>query len=671
MSRLGRIYSDAELNRRDCRKQKRDGMQPSACILAAPAPGVDEDVFADPDDGTVWANILKDPAKDLVIKVNKWNLSPIPGDLDALYVYHQIGTSGPKEEIFRGAYWAGDVDKFPVGIKLNKHDQAYLTDGDHLFFYEVEPFNNPPSGPSDALTLHFDRMGPNKGEPPKEVPALPVITDANVNSVELTLPEYSDRARADHVYWWISKEIPEGEPGLPWEGDAPVTQGDQKLPVRKETLETLGDGEAWVVYLLIDKAGNKGAPSLLRKVSITLGALPTVLQPPEVPLAKDGLVDREDVMAGIIIEIPEIKNAKPTDEFNPRWGNQDLGWRPIGREGSQIPVSVDPAVVREQYGKPEAGTKSVNVSYQVRRGIEIQGNAATSVDVNFEMIGPGNPGGGDPDPEWPDPVNPRLPLPNVYGQSSATPNVLGPEHDLLDAELRFKLYEGLMEDDVVQFFWGGEYIVGADYTVLDTDKVGDERTIVILWEYISRTGNTTVPVHYEISRTSVPNKGISKSQDVVVNAVVIHPDAPEFVGVNEKGWMTCSALDIPSDPLIPPAVLVNVKDLSQYGLRDGDTVHLYWWALHSVSGDEDVIDWDESIQLGKEYPVTGFTWRIPYEDYVLPIYDFDSVDHTGRGFVRYEFESVLTGSERRVPVISDVGMEMFAMHELFTPCVLP
>ncbi|MNO94508.1 hypothetical protein D3C76_861280 [compost metagenome] len=268
-------------------------------------------------------------------------------------------------------------------------------------------------------------------------------------------------------------------------------------------------------------------------------------------------------------------------------------------------------------------------------------------------------------------MNPRLPLPDVYGQSSATPNVLGPEHDLLDAELRFELYEGLMEDDVVQFFWGGEYIVGTDYTVLDTDKVGDERTIVVLWEYISRTGNTTVPVHYEISRTSVPNKGISKSQDVVVNAVVIHPDAPEFVGVNEKGWMTCTALDIPSDPSIPPAVLVNVKDLSQYGLTDGDTVHLYWWALHSVSGDDEVINWDESIQLGKDYPVTGFTWRIPYENYVLPIYDFDSVDHTGRGFVRYEFESVLTGSERRVPVISDVGMEMFAMHELFTPCVLP
>ena len=156
---------------------------------------------------------------------------------------------------------------------------------------------------------------------------------------------------------------------------------------------------------------------------------------------------------------------------------------------------------------------------------------------------------------------------SVYGDGSTTPDVLGPEHDRLNAELRFELYEGLLKDDVVQFFWGGEHIVGVDYKVLDTDKAGDEKKVVILWEYINRTGNTTVPVHYEISRASVPNKGISKSQDVVVNAVVIHPDAPEFVGVNASGWMTCNALDIPTDPSIPPAILVSVKNLSQYGLK--------------------------------------------------------------------------------------------------------
>lgn len=645
-------------------------MQRNACTLVDPAPRVNSSVLADTRDGTVKAEILKDPAKDLLIEIDMWDLAPPPGDFDTLYVYHQIGDSGPKEEIFREQYAAGDAVKFPVPIKLNKHDQSYLADGDHLFFYEVELYSEEVQPPSDTLTLRFDRMGPNKGLPPEEVPALPVITDANAGSIELTLPEYSDRAEGDHVYWWISKEIPEGEPTLPPEGNAPVTQADQKLPVRKATLEALGDGEAWVVYLLIDKAGNKGVPSLLRKVSITLGALPTALQPPEVPLAKDGLVDREDVMAGIIIEIPEIKNAKATDEFNPRWGSQDLGWRAIGLEGFPIPVSVDAALVRAQYGKPEVGTKAVNVSYQVRRGIEVQGDAAISVDVNFEMIGPGDPGT-DPDPEWPDPVNPRLPLPDVYGQGSTIPNVLGPEHDLLAAELRFKLYEGLKEDDVVQFFWSGEYIVDADYTVLATDTAGEERKIEIPWEYINRAGNATVPVHYEISRASVPNKGISRSQDVVVNAVVIHPEAPEFVGVNSGGYMTCKALDIPDDPSIPPAILVTVKDLSQYGLVDGDTVHMYWWALHSTSGDVEVVDWDEPIELGKDYPVTGFTWRIPYEDYVLPIYEFDSKDHSGRGFVRYEFESVLTASGKRVRVISDEGRAKIAMHGSQDPCVIP
>ncbi|WP_060513122.1 hypothetical protein [Pseudomonas sp. NBRC 111124] len=670
MSRFGRIFSKAELNRRENRKQKRDGMQRNACALADSAPRVDPSALADAADGTLWADILKDPAKDLVIEIYKWNLAPPPGEFDALYVYHQIGTAGPKEEIYSGQFAAGDASKFPLPVKLDKHDQSYLADGDHLFFYEIELYSGVPPQPSDTLKLRFDRMGPNEGQPPKEVPSLPVITDANVGSIELTLPDYSDRATGDQVFWWISKEIPEGEPTLPPEGDAPVTQADQKLPVRQASLQALGDGEAWVAYLLIDKAGNKSLLSLLTKVSITLGALPTVLLPPEVPLAQDGLVDREDAMQGIIIEIPDITNFKSTDEFNPRWGIQDLGWRPIGLGAFPIPVSVDSAVVREQYGQPEVGTKGVNVSYQVRRGIETQGDAFTVVDVNFEMIGPVDPGP-DPDPEWPDPVNPRLPLPHVYGQGSTTPDLLGPEHDQLDASLEFELYEGLMEDDEVQFFWGGEHIVGVDYTVLDTDKAGDLRSIEILWEYINRTGNTTVPVHYEIKRTTVPNKGISGKQGVVVNAIVIHPDAPEFVGVNASGWMTCSALDVPADPSIPPAILVTVEDLSQYGLTDGSTVHLYWWALHSTSGDDEVIDWDEEITLGVNYPVTGFNWRIPYEDYVLPIYEFDSNDHSGRGFVRYEFESALTASGKRVPVISDEGMAKFAMHGTTDPCDLP
>ncbi|MFB4402450.1 hypothetical protein [Pseudomonas inefficax] len=234
-------------------------MQRDACTLVDPAPRVNPSVLADGRDGTVWAEILKDPAKDLFIEIDKWNLGPPDGDFDTLYVYHQNGSSGLKEEIFSEQYAAGDADKFPVSIRLDKHAQSYLADGDHLFFYEVLLYYGELQPPSDTLTLRFDRMGPNNGLPPKEVPPLPVITDVNVGSIELTLPESSDRAEGDHAYWWISKEIPEGVPTLPPEGDAPVTQADQKLPVRKATLEALGDGTAWVVYLLIDKAGNMGS----------------------------------------------------------------------------------------------------------------------------------------------------------------------------------------------------------------------------------------------------------------------------------------------------------------------------------------------------------------------------------------------------------------------------
>lgn len=671
MSRFANGYSKAEVVRRETRGIQIDRSIRSAKDTAPSAPRIDPNVLADPSDNTLKASILKDPVETLEIMIDVWDLAPPPGEFDSLFVYHQVGNTGLKEQVFAERYAAGDAaTKFPVSVELMKHEQGYLADGDHVFFYEVQLYNGDPLEPSAPLRLRFDRIGPNQGEPPTAVPVIPVINDGNIGTIAPMLPTYGDWAEGDWVYWWVGKDIPEGEPTIPPAGSDKVAEKDQLLSLPRQIIEALGDGEAYVCYVLVDKAGNKGAVSELRKVSIALGAAPADLQNPEVPLAKDGLVDREDAMLGIVVEIPAFKNFKPTDEVNARWGTKDLGWRAIGSEAFPLKFTVDLGVLRAQYGTPEVGTKPTNVSYQVRRGVEDMGIRAISVDVNFERIGPVDPGP-DPDPEWPDPVNAHLPLAHVYGDGSNTPDVLGPEHDGKPAELHFEIPEGLEEDDLMQFFWELEHVVEADYIIKASDNAGDKKTAPLGWPYIQKTGNVTVKVHYQISRASVPNKAYSKDQEVVVNAVVLHPDAPQFKGVNGSGWLTCTALDIPGDPSIPPAIILTVDDLSQYGLKAGSKVHLYWWALHSTSGDELVIDWDEEITLGTDYPVAGFDWRIPYEDYVLPIYEFDASDHSGRGHVRYEFESVVAGAGTLVTVVSDVGVAKVAMHTTGGPCALP
>ncbi|PKF23484.1 fimbria/pilus outer membrane usher protein [Pseudomonas hunanensis] len=405
-------------------------------------------------------------------------------------------------------------------------------------------------------------------------------------------------------------------------------------------------------------------------VVVALGAMPANLKLPEVPLAADDLIDRLDAKQGVQVHVLEYDNWKSTDEISVSWGATPLEMRPIG-EGQNFPVvfSIDPTVLRGEYDEDVLGTQVVNVSYEVLRGGKSRGSKAIDVNVNFETFGPVDPGT-DPDPDWPDPINSRLPLCSVYGAKSNQANELLPVDDRLNATLKVDLYEGLEEHDLMEFYWGNTHITQADYQVKATDSAGDNITAEILWSYIQRTGNTTVPVHYEITRAGVPNKPASKNQSVTVSAVVVHPDAPGFEGVSDTGWLACEALVDPADPSLPAAVRVKVGDLSQYGLKENHLVTMHWKLLHAQSGDVEVLSWEQEIKLGTEYPPSGFIWRVePYEDYILPLYEFDDDDHTGRAFSWYEFEDPsLREQGLDALIVSEVIEQKIAMHGVWGPC---
>ncbi|WP_440090907.1 hypothetical protein [Pseudomonas putida] len=657
-------FAEAQRVRREARKVRK------APVIKV-GPGIDnpDDVLADLSDFTVKASVLKDPAKELAILIKPWLLpSPADGE-DVLNVYHRIGEF--EQEIFSGAFNADHQDDFPLRVVLAKHEEEYGADGQHQLIYEVIPFHTNIPERSDPLTLIFDRMPPNLDNPPDAVPPIVEIVDGNVNSVIANLPDYPDRAPKDVVYYYWLDRVPENVDNIPPVDKVEVTAANQSLPIPDTLIKAGGDGEWFVVYVLVDKAGNISRVSKPMSVVVALGAMPANLKSPEVPLAADDLIDRLDAKQGVQVHVLEYDNWKSTDEISVSWGATPLEMRPIG-EGQNFPVvfSIDPTVLRGEYDEDVLGTQVVNVSYEVLRGGKSRGSKAIDVNVNFETFGPVDPGT-DPDPDWPDPINSRLPLCSVYGAKSNQANELLPVDDRLNATLKVDLYEGLEEHDLMEFYWGNTHITQADYQVKDTDNAGDTITAEILWSYIQRTGNTTVPVHYEITRAGVPNKPTSKNQSVVVSAVLVHPDAPEFQGVNPStGWLSCEALVDPDNPSLPAAVRVKVADLSQYGLKEDDQVTMYWKLLHAQSGDVVVLTWDEPITLGPEYSPNGFTWRVePYEDYILPLYDFDTDVHNGRAYCWYEFEDpALREQGLNALIVSEVIEQKIAMHGAFDPC---
>lgn len=658
-------FEKADRVRREARKVR--GKDP--VIMVQPAIDDPDTVLADKNDNTVKVSVLRDPNAELAIIISPWLNLPAPSDgQDNLNVFHTIGAF--EEEIYAGTFDQSNASDLPLRVVLDKTAAEYGADGTHSFYYEITSFYDQQTYRSDSVTLIFDRIAPNNGQAPEAVPAVPEVTDGNVASVGILLPDYPDRAGKDVVYFYWLDSVPENVEGVAPAGHAEVTAANQRLSVPETLIKAGGDGEWFVVYVLIDKAGNIGHVSKPTAAVVALGAMPANLKDPLVPLAADGMVDRLDAMLGVQVQVPEFDNWKATDEVSVAWGNSPLGRRTIG-QGQTFPLffNVSLEVLRREYGTPAQGTREITVEYEVLRGGKPRGDRNTTVDVNFETFGPVDPGT-DPDPHWPDPVNPLLPLCTVYGEGSSQPNVLLPSHDGKDATLHVKLYEGLAENDLMDFFWEGTLIAEASYTVKATDNKDDPLVRTIPWRYIHATGNGAMDVHYQLTRVDVPNKPTSADQRVAVSAIVVHPDEPEFQGINNVGWLACQALVDPDNPQLPPAVRVKIGDLDQYGLKDGDKVTLNWKLLHAQTGNEEVLDWQQEVTLGTQYPVSGFIWRVePYEDYILPLYDFDAVDHTGRAFCWYTFQDPLRRDQGLdALIVSDIAEQRIAMQTPFGPC---
>lgn len=592
----------------------------------APALIVAPEVLADPVDKTVKVEYLRDGGPALVVTVeDPWYLPTFPGDIDQFEIYHlETNTT-----ILDRQFVAGDEGLFPFRITIPQAMLDVWGEGPNTFIYKVDHYNNSFSS-SAPLVLIFDRVPPYNQAAPDKIPFIPDITDANIDDVEFTIPDYIDFRPGDRVFWWWGTEVPNDPTLVPPSGNAVVTRPTTTIPVDKGIIEAAGNGGAYALYMLMDKAGNNSPLSVFTQVGVALGDLPSNLLDPMVPQAAKGQIIQEDAVTGVTVQVQEFDNWIASDELRISWGDHVFEWNAIG-EANPFPFpltyTIPNDILLAQYEAAGPGDVETAVAYEVRRGTVNQGRREIEVTVNLEVFGPG------PNPDWPDPVNPLLARVTVVGEAGEE-NHLMPEDEGEDATLILEVDDTLLVGDVIQFYWDDELITTADHPV-EVDEPGEEISETVPWDVIHRRGNANVPVRYTVTRPGNPNPIISRDTDVLVDANNIYPEAPVFLGTTPNGWLNCDSIYEDANDRVP-AVRVQVQDLSQYGLVDGNTVTMHWRAVYGRTGEDPVpgTDYDEVITLNSTN-LGGFVWKIPYVDYVFPVFDLANRD--GRGRATFDF----------------------------------
>jgi hypothetical protein len=609
--------SEAERTRRDYKqaRARRLALQRQNEMAAPRVEGI-----ADPSDGTLFRHAADDDLKVWIEKEDNF----FPDDTLTLEINDGTGFVS-----IGSTFTIESNTSYPVLITLKER----VPEGSYSLRYKHQPDNQP--NYSLPTPLRVDRTSPwGSDNPPKALIDTEQVTDAylaaNPSGIKIVLDDYIDQKENDVAYLWFASDIEDlGDPHIV--ADVPA---DRTFLVEADTVRAWKDGLLYVVYRLRDIAGNESKDSIFHALSIALGALPVNLAAPVVPLAADGLLDLEDARAGVMVEIPKFDNPKNTDSLAVTWGGTALMPQPIATRQPPYEVQVPSSVLRGEYGNA-TGAVPLEVSYKVVRGVEPFGPESDTIQVDFSVVGPVRP---DPDPDWPDPINNALAPCEVRGPTSGELNKLTRADNQQAAKLTFTKYDNIKDDEIVRFYWNDVPVPEADYTV-DTNKP-EPWEVDIPWAYIEQAGNTSaLPVQYGIWDKDLTNEQRSPATSVEVDAVIIVAPQPAFEGLSPRGSLNCDSLLDPSNPTAEASFRVSVPDLTSFGLKAGEKVTMVWTPYQEETGGTPIPNatLKATIELGTEYPVTGFVWHVkPYKDHILPIYVLNV--QYGRGEVNYSFE---------------------------------
>ncbi|MBA6097006.1 hypothetical protein H4C80_07655 [Pseudomonas juntendi] len=587
---------------------------------------IDPSMLADPVDHTVFSKFLIDKNENFVLSVPHWAFT----ETDKLRIEHsRDGTTWTTlHEETINFFEKPIANPYPVTLDTTL-DEMKLNGVHHFRSWVMNDAEEHSS--SRPLTLIFDTEPPYGNSQPLAFPSIPPVTDKSLeqadDKVQVILPGYEGWMAKDRVLVYWLTEVPDNPEDLI--NLAPVatvdtTGEDQVIEIQAAKVIEVGDGGVYALYVLLDKAGNISRPSLYTPVAVALGPLPVAFDDPEVPLATDAdghLIDQADAMEGVEVWVPVYENAKPDDHVTVSWGATPLAAERVGSApGEYVRVAVPAAVLLGAYSG--TGPKETTVAYIVQRGTHEAGGADTTVFVDFETLDPDFPG-----PDWPDPTQPDLTPLAVNGRGGTS------EENQLDradadkpVDLKVLLADFIQVADVLTFYWADQK--AAVHTIIEKDVTDGEVTVEIAWSVVERGGNRAdLPAHYVVNRPEIHNPVHSQITRVEVDGVVIIPQVPVFQHLSSSGLINCQSIKDSLPHADGPAVVVSVPDLTPYQQFGPFTqVRMDWWVYRGRSDEQgfeivDEVTLQQTIPIDTDHPITGFTWRVPWETNVEPSYE--------------------------------------------------
>lgn len=623
------------------------------------APTVPDMIAGDPD-GLVLASTLKSPLKVLI---PAWREGPSLPPETLTLEWAQAGdinyTIILEEPVPRNA-------EFPLELEIPVEK---FIEGRRLLRYRVSSANEYLSA-DRVLTL--DRTPPYGDNFPAmltlDIEAITEETLAGAGGVvTATIPGYPDKKQGETAFLFWLKEVPDDVSDISFVAMADLDQ-QMTFTIDRRILDEGGDGDWFALYVLRDKAGNLSRPSAPVAAAVALGALPTNLKDPVVPLGLGDGIDRVDAFTGVMVEIPIFDGWKNGDQIIASWGTVELAHHPVGPSPRfPLEVQVPWPVLRDVYDFQAGGSQQVEVRYQVKRGsftFPVSGPLSTQVQVNLEVIGPDNP-------QAPDPVNEQLAKVLVKGDSDREDELIQDDYGK-DATAYISLYPTAKAGDLFWLYWNNQRIDGG-YYLEPEDIARGEVLITVPWSIIEEAGNNTqLPVYYQITGLDGVNYQQSKVTLVDVQVEVVEFDAPVFPDIWDDGngfrAINCDAIRLRNGQ---HGVDVHIAPDGKY-LKAGVTVTFQWWVNDWEGWDEN----DEPIP-GAQIPGTEFTAQVtldathetdgvdffvqPYDTKIYPAFSESSHEY-GISHARF---SLIVGSD---VVWSDVAAEYIILKE---SCDLP
>lgn len=579
---------------------------------------------------------------DLQVKIPYWNTNIGPsGYADVTLSIFDSGDHVVYEDKKRFNGPKGEAD-FP----LDQNIELGHIPHEGVFTLEYHVFTNEGTdNTSERRIITIDRTAPYYNSDPQlafptalTLPVTVITDDTFDGSTDFVcvLPDYPGRADGDIivVYWGP------GLPDNPNEVDAaygPIgVPTDFKIPIPKTVIESKPNGPTFAVYWLTDKAGNLSSVSRPAEVDVQLGALPSDLKDPQVPLGP--IVDLADAHLGVGVLIPAFNNPAGT-VIRAQWGGTSLTEVAPGSEPRDVEVLVPWSVLDAEYsGGP--GEENVQVSYQVRRGTLLFPAAPLTLDVkaDFSTIGP-------PNPEEPNPVNPDLAQVHLTGaegeQDKLTPTDAGQ-----NITATVTLYDPVAPGEILKLYWGTKVESVDDFTVVD-EPAGGPVDFVIPWEVIeAQANNSALPMYYTINSATGNNPQQSKPTPVDVNVLVVGFDPVSFPDIYEddNGNKTLSCASLYSENYDDPNAKFGfrVAISGDKDLHALDTVTVVWQG-YEFDGTTSIpaTRFTDSRQLTQDEATNGFFFLVePYADYILPI---------GQGYADVTYTVTPTGGGEPVP----------------------